>query len=126
MGRIDSQNGEIKNSIPQKRDGEFRVTTLILLPLLIKALYNVPTYAFPITWKNRKCLISSALLFREDFHQPFITDLHRPSALCECSGSLLVPIIRLFSILLACCFKKYLRYCTKEIFVCQYFLEELE
>jgi hypothetical protein len=31
-----------------------------------------------------------------------------------------------FSILLACCFKKYLRYCTKEISVCQYFLEELE
>ena len=87
---------------PSSRDGRIRVTTQV--SEIIQTLYNVPTYAFPITWKNRKCLISSALLFREDFHQPFITDLHRPSALCECSGSLLVPIIRLlqytFSVLL--------------------------
>ncbi len=51
------------------RDGlEFRDTTLIPMTLLSQALYNVPTYAFPLTGNNRQDLIllqscSSGMIF---------------------------------------------------------------
>lgn len=64
----DFQKGN-KKIRPSVRDGyKFRDTTLIPMTLLSQALYNVPTYVFPLTGIGRRDLIllqsrSSGMIF---------------------------------------------------------------
>ena len=65
---------------------------------LSQALYNVQTYAFPVTWKWRRHLIrfDSAPHLGDDFHMSCPAGLHQTPALWEDLGNTTLSLQRVF------------------------------